>query len=157
MWYHKYTENSIRAQNHLEGGMRERNMKDGKLKVSKKRILEELAQIGFARVPDYLQVQDERLLLSLPEEGNPAGAAVASVEKGSGSWKVKFYDKMKALELLGKHLGMFSGSTEPEEKQKSNLLECILQATGEEVDLHDIPEIQQAADAGAELVESAGS
>ena len=130
-------------------------MKEEKQQVSQQRILEELATIGFARVPDYLQVQEEKLILNLPREGDPAGAAVASVEKGTGGFKIKFYDKMKALELLGKHLGMFCGSSEPESGNKSNLLECILQATGEEVDVDDIPEIQQTADFGHELVESA--
>ena len=43
--------------------------------------------------------------------------------------KVKFYDKLKALELLGKHLGMFAGTgTDPEQ---SNLLEAILSAVNQ--------------------------
>ena len=48
---------------------------------------------------------------------------------------------MKALELLGKYMGMFEGSSDTEDRH-NNLLEAILAATREEVDLGDIPEIQ---------------
>jgi len=69
---------------------------------------------------------------------------------------VKFYDKLKALELLGKYMGLFEGKLSREEKEENNLLEAILKATREEVDIHDIPELQQAAAVGHDLVEQAG-
>ena len=46
----------------------------------------------------------------------------------------------KALELLGKYLGLFEGN--PQEEAQNNLLEAILAATREEVDTHDLPELQ---------------
>ena len=46
--------------------------------------------------------------------------------------------------------------TASDEKQ-NNLLEALLTATGEEVDTSDIPEIQQAAAAGHDMVEPAGT
>ena len=55
--------------------------------------------------------------------------------------KVKFYDKMKALELLGKYLGLFDGNDIGENKE-NNLLEAILQATGQEVDTIEVSELQ---------------
>jgi hypothetical protein len=63
---------------------------------------------------------------------------------------------MKALELLGKCMGMFEGK-DGEEDKHNNLLEAILMATQEEVELDDIPEIQQAAAAGHDLVEQTGT
>ena len=36
-------------------------------------------------------------------------AAIASIKEGKFGIEVKGYDKIKALELLGQHLGMFSG------------------------------------------------
>ena len=83
-------------------------------------------------------------------------AAIASIERSSNGIKLKFYDKMKALELLGKYMGMFEGKDDGEEN-RNNLLEAILAATQEEVETDDIPEIQQAADACHDLVEPAGS
>jgi hypothetical protein len=65
---------------------------------------------------------------------------------------VKFYDKLKALELLGKALGAFECSTHLQ--QENNLLEAIVSSTGGEVCVDDLPEIQQTAAAGDDLVES---
>ena len=111
--------------------------------------------IGFARVTDYFFVEDGALQLKtpLPEQ---AGTAIASLDTTGKGMKVKFYDKLKALELLGKHLGMFSGKETPEAKE-NNLLEAILRATEGEVDTDDLPEVQQAAAAGHDLVEPAGT
>ena len=133
--------------------MRKQPMK----KITPKRVVEELAAIGFARATDFLWVSDGELTIrdtdSLSQQDR---AAIASIERSPGGLKLKFYDKMKALELLGKYMGIFDGSgAEPE--TKNNLLEAILAATGEEVQIHDIPELQQAADACYDLVEPAGS
>lgn len=145
-----------RAKNPTEGGMTGKNMDEEKMEEVQQQVLEELAQIGFARVPEYLQVENDMLQLRDLQNRDVSGAAIASIEKGTGGWKVKFYDKLKALELLGKHLGMFTTSADREEKaQSNNLLECILQATEGVMDTDDIPEIQQTATSGHELVEPA--
>ena len=109
-------------------------------KISPEKIIDELAAIAFARAPDYLVVEDGQVRLQ--ENLKPRQrAAVASVEKSTTGIKVKFYDKMKALELLGKYLGMFEGKDTREEKE-NNLLEAILQATAQEVDTCDVSELQ---------------
>ena len=109
-----------------------------KRKISPEQVLQELAAIAFARVPDYMDAEG-----NLKEELKPSQrAAIASVEKSSTGVKVKFYDKMKALELLGKHFGLFDGKESQQEKEENNLLEAILQATGQEVDTGDVSELQ---------------
>ncbi len=121
-------------------------------KVSPEGIIRELAAIGFARAPDYLELTDGDVRLR--ERLKPLErAAVASVEKTTGGVKVKFYDKMKALGLLGKHFGLFEGKDTMEVTKENNLLEAILQATRQEVDTDDLSEFQQAADTGDDLVE----
>lgn len=110
-------------------------------KVSPKQIIQELTAIAFARVPDCMVIEDGDVRL---KEGlKPLQrASIASIEKTSSGVKVKFYDKMKALELLGKHFGLFEGKESKEDMRENNLLEAILQATGQEVDTDDVSELQ---------------
>lgn len=116
-------------------------------------VLTELSAIALTRATDVLKWEDGQVELKLSGRGKAQyGAAIAALEKTSGGWKVKFYDKLKALELLGSYLGLF-GSTGGREEENSHLLEAILAATQEETDLSEIHEIQQATTAGHDLVE----
>ena len=122
--------------------------------VQNEKILGELAAIGFAKVSDFMTVRDGTIIYRDWEQlTDKQKAAIAGVEKGSGGLKMKFYDKMKALELLGKALGLFDGDFSREED--SNLLQAIVAATHEEVDTRDVQEIQQAAAHCPDLVEPA--
>ena len=82
--------------------------------------------------------------------------ALSVIKKGRDGFEVKPYDKVRALELLGKYLGLFD-SREPLQIQETNLLQAILEATGQEVDTGDVSELQQASAAGNDLVESTGA
>ena len=126
-------------------------------KITPKKVVEELAAIGFAKATDFLRVSDGELTICETDSLSKADkAAIASIERSTGGIRIKFYDKMKALELLGKYMGMFEGKPDQEEAH-NNLLEAILAATQEEVELDDIPEIQQTADACHDLVEPTGT
>ena len=126
-------------------------------KITPKKVVEELAAIGFARATDFLRVSDGELTIRDTDTlAKSDRAAIASIERSSTGIKLKFYDKMKALELLGKYMGMFEGKPE-EEEVRNNLLEAILMATRKEVETDDIPEIQQTADDRHDLVEPSGS
>ena len=117
-----------------------------------KRVLWELMAIGFADVRDFLAVEQGALVIrDTGELSHSQTAAVASMEKTGGGVKLKFYDKLKALELLGRHYGLFEGGGTG--GGESNLLGALLQKTREEVETSDIPELQQAPESCHDLVE----
>ena len=119
-------------------------------KISKENILNELVAVGFARVTNYLFVENGEIVL---KDGgkltSKEAAAICQIEKTSSGVKVKFYDKLKALELLGKCVGLFGGVTLPDDTSPG-LMEAVLAATGGEVDDRDLQ--PQTADC-ADLVE----
>lgn len=125
------------------------------VRISPEDILWQLGAIATADTTCLLQVAGGELVVgdtgSLSKEQR---AAICSVEKSAGSIKVKFYDKLRALELLGKYLGLFDRSAPPE-AQDSPLLQAVLSATKEVIDTNDLPELQQTAAAGDDLVEQA--
>ena len=81
--------------------------------VTPERIIAELAEIGFSRMDKFSQWGPEGVRLhdsSGLEEG--AARCVAEVSetttKDGGSLRFKLHDKVGALTLIGKHLGMFA-------------------------------------------------
>ena len=122
--------------------------------ITPSELLFQLRAIATADVTELLQVRDGTLTITDTDGLTPMQrAAIASLEKGTGGIKVKLYDKLKALELLCRLLGLGEAGLVAPDK---SLLEAIVRSTGEVIDTHDIPELQQTAEAGAVLVESAG-
>jgi phage terminase small subunit len=81
--------------------------------VTIERVVGELARIGFADIrqvvswgPDGVAVIDSAKI------SDDAAAAVAEVSKTTAGIRVKLYDKVGALEKLGRHLGMFKDKVE---------------------------------------------
>ncbi len=96
--------------------------------ICRQEILDELRAIGLARATDCLCIQDNRVELRTDALGREQAAAIAYMERTSAGWKVKFFDKLKALELLAELSGFSAGPSE-----KSNLLEAIVEATKEDI------------------------
>ena len=120
-------------------------------------VLSRLRAIALTDVTQLVQVVDGQLVLQDTDALDANGrAAIASLEKGTAGIKVKFYDRLKALELLGKYLGLFEPQA-PTGDSESTLLQDIIASTKEVIDTHDLPEIQQAAAADHDMVESTGA
>lgn len=89
--------------------------------VTQDRVVKELARVAFADVADYVQVEtriinrgDIEVPIELAVHKETAElsadqrAAIASIKQGANGIEVKLCDKIKALELLGRHIGMFN-------------------------------------------------
>lgn len=94
---------SIRAR--VEELMAERSVRTG---VTADRVLRELARIAFLDPTKLADINNATLKEDASEDDR---AAIASVKVKSGEdfkeREIKFADKTKALDMLGRHLGMF--------------------------------------------------
>jgi len=89
------------------------------------KVLAEYAKIAFADIKDFLKFGTEKVVDSYDEEGRPVyvykqvvdakssdevdGTLIQEVSIGKdGTFKFKLYDKKGALDMIGKHLGMFT-------------------------------------------------
>lgn len=81
--------------------------------VTQDMVIEELAAIAFAKVTDYANIRHGQLVLKDTQELTDTQIkALAGIKDGKFGVEVKLNDKEKALELLGRHLGMFKDRVE---------------------------------------------
>lgn len=120
----------IRAQ--IDRAMAERSKRTG---VNAERVIQELAKIAFVNAAEVIDPKTATVKEdALPEDT----AAIQSVKvKTFGEdgleREIKMADKLKALELLGKHLGMFKDRIELSgglDTEKSKLDDLIGQMRG---------------------------
>lgn len=102
--------------------------------ITQDMVLLELANIAFSNAADYAAVvekdvtiegADGEIITALDADGHPLKyrtvepvltadltesqkRALSVIKKGRDGFEIKPYDKIRALELLGKHLGMFT-------------------------------------------------
>ena len=88
--------------------MQERNKR---IQISQDRVLEELARIAFAEFGDVASWGPEGLTLKnsgelTPEQSATISEVAVSLNRHGRSSRIKQHDKLKALELLMRHMGM---------------------------------------------------
>lgn len=101
------TKPDIRAR--IDAALAERSKRTG---INADRVLRELGRIAFVNAVDVINMQDATVKGDAERDDT---AAIASVkvkvipgEDGDGvEREIRLADKLKALELCGKHLGMF--------------------------------------------------
>ena len=109
----KLLENT-RIREAIDKAMAERSKRTG---INQNRVIQELARIAFVNPQNVINAEDGSIRTDATEDDL---ACVQSVkvktmdgEKGSSvEREVRLNDKMRALELLGKHLGMFKDKVE---------------------------------------------
>jgi phage terminase small subunit len=108
----------------LTDELKERNM------VTVEKVLSQLSKIAFADIKDMLsfktvQTLDEtatalvgkpimayKTVIDLKDSDEVDGSLIAEVKETKDGFSFKRNDQMKALELIGKHLGMFTDKVE---------------------------------------------
>jgi phage terminase small subunit len=106
--------------------------------INQDRVIRELARLAFVNANNVIDMEEATLKDGATEDDT---AAIASVKvktiptkEGEGiEREIKLTDKLKALELLGKHLGMFKDKVEIDATVKSTAkLDSILSQLGDE-------------------------
>ncbi len=120
----------------IEKAMAERSKRTG---INQDRIIMELAKIGLLNPKDLVDFDEATVKEEATEEDL---AAIASVrvkrfptKDGEGiEREIKMHDKTKALELLGRHFGMFKDKVEVSglEEEKKKLDDILLQMSGDD-------------------------
>lgn len=90
-----------------------RESQEARTQITADRVLRELARVAFADVTDVTYIEGGHVrLIDSKELTEDQRAAIAYAKEGAFGPEVKLYDKIKALELIGKHLGMFEKAEE---------------------------------------------
>lgn len=105
---------NVKVATYIEEKMAERSERT---EIKQDDVVKELAKIGFAQITDYVEVQNingfEKVIIKPTDEIEKEKiGAIAGIKEGRNGIEIKMNDKVKALELLGKHLGMFTEKQE---------------------------------------------
>jgi len=110
-----------------EAIQKEMKKREHRTEITADKVLAEYAKVGMSDVTDYLTVETERVLVDYTAEGEPISevkqfvllkdtdsipkdklAAISEIKQAKdGSISFKLHDKVRALDSIGKHLGMF--------------------------------------------------
>lgn len=136
---------NVKVAEYIDKRMKDR---EKRTEITQDMVLKELAAIGFAKASDYAKVIEKQAVYTteegkripmFDEKGTPVMIndvkltlteklsedqmkAIAGIKHGKYGIEVAQCDKVKALELIGRHLGMFKDKVEvsgiTEEKNK---------------------------------------
>lgn len=128
---------NVKVENYVQERMKEREQRT---EITQDRVLQELAKLGFFDIRKLFDDTGKPLDVTVLDDETAAciaGLEVMDAYEGSGEdkefvgyvKKYKLSDKIKALELIGRHLGMFkdklelSGSLDAEKSKLDDLIQ----------------------------------
>lgn len=121
---------NVKVEAYIQKRMEERQKRT---EITQDRVLEELAAIAFARATDYAEIKGECVRIKDTDTLDEQQIrAIAGIKGGKYGIELKLNDKEKALELLGRHLGMFKDKLEVSglEEEKKKLGDILEQLRG---------------------------
>lgn len=119
----------------IDKAMAERSKRTG---INADRVLQELARIGFVNPKDVINFNKASVEANASEDDLAAiqSVKVKIMQSENGDMverEVRLNDKLKALELMGKHLGMFKDNVNINANLNSTKkLDSILEQLGDE-------------------------
>lgn len=101
---------NTRIQKYISERMEERQKRT---EVTQDRVVEELAAIAFSKATDYVEIRSNGvagmvIIKPTSELSDTQVRAISGIKEGANGIEIKLNDKEKALELLGRHLGMWN-------------------------------------------------
>lgn len=97
-------------QREIQKRMQERQQRT---EVTQDMVVKELAAIAFSRATDYVEIRSNGVCSTVvikptSDLSDQQIRAIAGIKEGANGIEIKLNDKEKALELLGRHLGMWN-------------------------------------------------
>lgn len=119
----------LEIKTHIDKAIAERSRRTG---ISQDRVLRELAKIAFVNAADVINTEDATIKADANVDDTAAiqSVKVKSFGEGGIEREIKMADKLKALELLGKHLGMYQNNLSVTVETTSQKLDDIMSQIG---------------------------
>lgn len=130
--------------------------REERTEITQDQVVKELAKIAFANITDFVDIVEETKDINKIDEfgcfyeeqvkvkevdikatkdiPQDKIGVIASIKQGANGIEIKTNDKVKALELLGKHLGMFKDNIDVSIKDSKKLKDVFEQIGGEGLD-----------------------
>lgn len=107
---------NVKVQEEIQKAIEKRQ---NRVEITQDRVLQELASIAFAKGTDYASIISGVVMMNDTEKlTEEQKAAIVGIKQTKEGVEVKLADKMRALELLAKHLGLLQA----QEKQEDGML-----------------------------------
>lgn len=123
----------LSIKNEIDKKMAERSRRTG---VNADRVVRELAKIAFSKATDIVDTDTATLRSDVSDDDLATIQAVKVKISNTDSGhleerEIRFADKLKALELLGKHIGMFQDKSKIEIEPSKKFADICKQLGGE--------------------------
>ncbi len=124
---------NVKVQQAISEAMAERSKRTG---VNQDRIVMELAKIAFVNIADVIDPENVTIKEGATTDDTAAiqsvKVKVIPTKDGEGvEREIKMADKIRALELLGKHIGMFKDKVDVSIEKSEKLDDILSQLGGE--------------------------
>ena len=101
---------NVKIQEKIQAAMKER---EKRTEITQDRVLKEIANLAFTDRTGIVNLKNNNLIIKNFDESSPEQkACISGVKETKFGIEVTFYNKEKALEMLGRHLGMFTEKLE---------------------------------------------